>query len=71
MIGSRRSIRNIQGQDLQIKKILIALKKVKLDIIFLSQLVMQRKHLNVNIKKEVHIKNLMKKDKKKVDLEKN
>ena len=65
MTGSRRSIRNIFDLDLQIREILIVLRKERFLMIFLNLLDLQSQKVIVDFKKEVLIKNLMKKIKKK------
>jgi len=65
MTGSRRSIRNIFDLDLQIREILIVLRKERFLMIFLSLLDLQSKKIIVDFKKEVLIKNLMRKIRKK------
>jgi hypothetical protein len=61
MTRSRRSIRNIFDLDLQIREILIVLRKERLLMIFLNLLDLQNIKIIVDFKKEVLIKNLMKK----------
>jgi hypothetical protein len=65
MTRSRRSIRNIFDLDLQIREILIVLKKERLLMIFLNLLDLQSIKIIVDFKKEVLIKNLMRKIRKK------
>jgi hypothetical protein len=71
MIRSRKNTKNILDQDLQIREILIVLRKERFLTIFLNLLDLQRQKISVDFRKEVLTKKPFIKILKKLAQEKN
>jgi hypothetical protein len=71
MIRSRKNTKNILDQDLQIREILIVLRKERFLTIFLNLLDLQKQKINVDFRKEALTKKPFIKILKKLAQEKN